>query len=248
MTNDPQPTAGGHSPQDFRTTHWSVVLRAGQEGGAGSAAALEQLCQTYWFPIYAYVRRHVADPEDAKDFTQEFFARLLRQNLVGLADPQRGKFRAYVLTLLKHFLAKQWERERAQKRGGGRAPLSLDALPAEARYALEPATAFTPDQAFDRKWAETILEQTQGRLRRDYEAAGMVARYERLKVFLLHGHAPTSYAATAAELGLTEAAVRSAIFTLRRRFAEFFRHEIAQTVDAPEEVEAEIRHLLAALG
>jgi RNA polymerase sigma-70 factor (ECF subfamily) len=224
------------------------VLRAGQDRGPESAAALEQLCQTYWFPIYAYVRRHVADPESAKDFTQDFFARLLEQNLVGLADPQRGKFRAYVLTLLKHFLANQWERDRALKRGGGRAPISLDALPAEERYALEPATTFTPDQAFDRKWAQATVTNVQDQLRRDYEAAGMGPRYQRLKVFLLHGHAPASYATTAAELGLTEAAVKSAIFTLRRRFAELFRHEIAQTVDSPGEVEAEIRHLLAALA
>lgn len=248
MTTDPQPSAGASSPHDFRTTHWSVVLRAGREPGPESAAALEQLCQTYWFPIYAYVRRHVNDPENAKDFTQEFFARLLEQNLVGRADPQRGKFRAYVLTLLKHFLANQWDRERAQKRGGGRPPVSLDALPAEERYAIEPAESFTPDQAFDRKWAEATLARVQEELRRDYEAAGMSARYGRLKVYLLHGHAPASYAETATELGLTEAAVKSAIFTLRKRFAELFRHEIAQTVDSPEEVEGEIRHLLAALG
>ena len=224
------------------------MLRAGRAAGPESAAALEQLCETYWFPIYAYVRRHVADPENAKDFTQEFFARLLEQNLVSQADPQRGKFRAYVLTLLKHFLANQWERERALKRGGGLAPISLDALTAEERYALEPAEAFTPDQAFDRKWAQATLDRVQAQLRRDYEAAGMGERFARLKVFLLHGHAPKSYAGMAAELGLTEAAVKSAIFTLRKRFAELFRHEIAQTVDSPEEVEAEIRHLLGALA
>lgn len=248
MTNDSQSKTGAHSPHDFRTTHWSVVLRAGRAAGPESAAALEQLCETYWFPIYAYVRRHVADPENAKDFTQEFFARLLEQNLVSQADPQRGKFRAYVLTLLKHFLANQWERERALKRGGGLAPISLDALTAEERYALEPAEAFTPDQAFDRKWAQATLDRVQAQLRRDYEAAGMGERFARLKVFLLHGHAPKSYAGMAAELGLTEAAVKSAIFTLRKRFAELFRHEIAQTVDSPEEVEAEIRHLLGALA
>ena len=248
MTNDSQPAADAHAPHDFRTTHWSMVLRAGREPGPESAAALEQLCQVYWFPIYAYVRRHEADPENAKDFTQDFFARLVGQNLVGQADPQRGKFRAYVLTLLKHFLSNQWERERAQKRGGGKAPISLDALPAEERYAIEPTESFTPDQAFDRKWAEATLVRVQEQLRRDYEAAGMGARYQRLKVYLLHGHAPDSYAQTAAELGLSEAVVKSAIFTLRRRFAELFRHEIAQTVNSPEEVEEEIRHLLAALG
>jgi RNA polymerase sigma factor (sigma-70 family) len=248
MTNDPQPTNNAHSPHDFRTTHWSVVLRAGRAPGPESAAALEQLCQTYWFPIYAYVRRHVADPENAKDLTQEFFARLLGQNLVSQADPQRGKFRAYVLTLLKHFLANQWERERAQKRGGGQAPISLDALSAEERYAVEPVESFSPDQTFDRKWAQATLDRVQAQLRRDYEAAGMGERYTRLKVFLLHGHAPKSYAGMAAELGLTEAAVKSAIFTLRKRFAALFRHEIAQTVDSPEDVEGEIRHLLAALA
>ena len=248
MMNGTQPTSGAHSPHEFCTTHWSVVLRAGRESGPESQAALEQLCQAYWFPIYAYVRRHVADPENAKDLTQEFFARLLARNLVSQADPQRGKFRAYVLTLLKHFLANQWERERALKRGGNQAPISLDALSAEERYALEPAESFPPDQIFDRKWAEATLERVQAQLRRDYEAAGMGNRYAQLKVFLLHGHVPKSYAGVAAELGLTEAAVKSAIFTLRKRFAETFRHEIAQTVDSPEEVEGEIRHLLAALA
>lgn len=248
MTDHSQSAADAGAPRDFRTTHWSLVLRAGRAAGPESAAALEELCQTYWFPIYAYVRRHVADPEDAKDFTQEFFGRLVGQNLVGQADPQRGKFRAYVLTLLKHFLANQWERARAQKRGGGHAPISLDALSAEERYALEPAQTFTPDQAFDRKWAEATLARVQEQLRCDYAAAGMGARYQRLKIFLLHGHAPSSYAQTAAELGLSEAAVKSAIFTLRRRFGELFRHQIAQTVDSPAEVEEEIHHLLAALG
>ena len=248
MTNDLEPAADAQWPQDFRTTHWSVVLRAGRESSADSAEALEKLCRTYWFPIYAYVRRRVVDPDNAQDLTQEFFARLIGQNLVGLADPERGKFRAFVLTLLKHFLSNHWERERAQKRGGGQVVISLDALPAEERYAVEPAESFTPDQAFDRKWAEETLARVQGQLQHEYEAAGMGPRYHQLKVYLLHGHAPDSYAAAAAQLGLSESAVKSAIFRLRRRFAELFRHEIAQTVSSPAEVEDEIRHLLAALG
>jgi RNA polymerase sigma factor (sigma-70 family) len=248
MTNELEPAAGTQWPQDFRTTHWSVVLRAGRESSADSAEALEKLCRTYWFPIYAFVRRRVVDPDSAQDLTQEFFARLIGQNLVGQADPERGKFRAFVLTLLKHFLSNHWERERAQKRGGGQVLISLDALPAEERYAVEPADAFTPDQAFDRKWAEETLARVQEQLQREYEAAGLGERYQRLKVYLLHGHTPQSYADVAAQAGLTESAVKSAIFRLRRRFAELFRHAIAQTVSSPAEVEEEIRHLLAALG
>jgi RNA polymerase sigma factor (sigma-70 family) len=232
---------------DFTTTRWSVVMRVRDGHSPQAAEALEQLCRGYWFPVYAYVRRHFNDPEASKDLTQEFFAHLIGKNLAARADPERGRFRAFVLTLLRHFLINEWERERAQKRGGGQTPVSLDALEADERYRLEPVQEQAPDQVFDRKWAEEILGRVHVQLRHDYEAAGLGPRFDKLKTYLLHGHNPSSYADAATQLGLSEAATKSAIFTLRRRFAEIFRREISQTVASAEDADAEIRHLLTAL-
>ena len=234
--------------EDFTTTHWSVVLRVRERDSLRATQALEQLCGKYWFPIYAYVRRHQHDPEAAKDLTQDFFVHLLEHDLVASADPAKGRFRAFVLTLLKYFLLKTRERQGAQKRGAGQLPLSLDALGAEDRYRLEPAHAQAPDHVFDREWAEEILDRSLEELRRDYEAAGLGGRFDKLKPFLPKGHEPSSYSETASQLGLSEAATRSAIHTLRRRFADLFRREIAQTVASAEEAEAEMRHLLIALA
>jgi len=168
MADDAQTGTG---PMDFASTRWSVVLRVREGHPQQSAEALEQLCRTYWFPIYAYIRRRQADPETAKDLTQEFFAHLLEQNLVSRADPQRGRFRAFVLTLFKHFLINQHEQRQAQKRGGGQVPLSLDALESDVRYRLEPVSEPAPDRAFDRKWAQEILSRALDQLRMDYAGA-----------------------------------------------------------------------------
>jgi RNA polymerase sigma factor (sigma-70 family) len=241
---------GGTGPGafDFTTTHWSIVLRVRQNDSPAAAQALEQLCRAYWFPIYAYVRRRQNDPESAKDLTQEFFMHLLGQNLIARADPEKGRFRAYVLTLLKHFLINEYQRRSALKRGVGQIPISFDALEAEERYRIEPVQNQAPDHVFDHEWAEEILSRALSELRQDYEAAGLGGRFEKLQPYLPKGHEPASYADTANQLGLSEAATRSAIFTLRRRFAELFRREIAQTVSSPEEAEAEMRHLLTALA
>jgi RNA polymerase sigma-70 factor (ECF subfamily) len=233
---------------DFTTTRWSLVLRVRQTQTPLAADALEQLCRTYWFPIYAYVRRRQNDPETAKDLTQEFFVHLLEQDLVARADPAKGRFRAFVITLLKHFLINQHERRLALKRGAGRTPLSLDAMEAEERYRHEPVQNQAPDTAFDHQWAEEILARALETLKRDYEAAGLGRRFDKLKPFLPRGHDPSSYAETAVQLGISEAATRKAIFMLRRRFADLFRQEIAQTVSSAEEAEAEMRHLLMALA
>jgi RNA polymerase sigma-70 factor (ECF subfamily) len=250
VTHEPEQAATRKpaGPVDFTTTHWSLVLRVGHNDTPKAAAALEQLCRSYWFPIYAYICRRNRDPEAAKDLTQAFFMHLLDQNLVARAEPEKGRFRAFVLTLLKNFLINEHERGRAQKRGGGQFQISLDAVDSDVRYRLEPIEDQAPDRQFDQKWAQEILTRSLEKLRHDYEASGMAARFEALKPFLPQGHQPASYAETAVALGLSEPAAKSAIFTLRRRFADIFRREIAQTVDSPEDAEAEMRHLLAALA
>jgi RNA polymerase sigma-70 factor (ECF subfamily) len=231
----------------FRTTRWSVVLRA--KGGApDSAEALETLCRAYWTPLFAYLRRDGHDFHAAQDLTQEFFARLLAGESLAAVHPGKGRFRSFLLAALRHFLANEWDRAHCLKRGGGCAIFSLDAAAEEQREALEPSDHASPTRLFERRWAETVLARVNARLRHEYEAAGQAARFDALKVYLLNDHDPVSYAATAARLGLTESAVKSAIYKLRQRYGDMFRAEIAQTVDDPAEVEAEIRHLLAALS
>ena len=230
----------------FETTHWSMVLRA---GGAGEASdrALEKLCRAYWPPIYSWVRSQGNSVEEAQDLTQEFFARMLRYGSVARANPELGRFRSFLLGSLKHFLTNEWHRARTQKRGGGQPVFSLDSVEGFERDAMEPSHDETPDRVFERRWAETLLARVHARLRRECEAAGQEARFEKLKVYLLGGGDPVPYVETAKELGLTESAVKSAIHKLRQRYGEMVRHEIAQTVATEADVEDEIRCLLAAL-
>ncbi len=233
-----RPAAG-----DFASTHWSLVLAAGQRGTEKSQAALERLCQTYWPPLYAYVRRRVSDLHEAHDLTQSFFERLLEKSYLAQADPGRGRFRAFLLTAFKHFLSKEWEKEKAHKRGGGCRAISFDFL---SHDSTELANGLTPDQIFEREWAITLLGRVMQRLQRDMERSGKGQQFQLLKESLFGEEARGTYAIVAQELGLTVAAARMAASRLRSRYRELLRDEIAQTVSSAEDVESEIQHLFQA--
>jgi RNA polymerase sigma-70 factor (ECF subfamily) len=232
----------------FASTHWSVVLRAGGEQSRESAAALDKLCHTYWYPLYAFVRREGYDPDAAQDLTQEFFGRLLTNHALDSVDRSKGKFRSFLLSSMKHLLANEWNRSQRQKRGGGSPHFSLDAANAEGRYQLDPVDELTPEKVFERRWAETLIDSVTRRLREEFEQTGALKRFEELKVFLLAGDEPASYAETAGRLSISEGAVRTAIYRMRQRYGELFREEIAQTVADLPEMEEEIRHFLKVLG
>jgi RNA polymerase sigma factor (sigma-70 family) len=231
---------------EFTTTHWSVVLAAGQSSSPAAQAALEQLCRAYWYPLYAYVRRRGYSPEDAQDLTQSFFERLLERDLLADLRPAGARFRSFLLRALKNHLASEWARAHTGKRGG--AILSLDDLSPEARYAQEAANAESPDAAFERRWASTVLQQALDRLRQEHVAAGKEPLFDLLADGLT-GAAPTQpYAELAVKLGTTEAAVKMAIHHLRKRYGELLRLEVAQTVVTSAEIDQELRHLLSALA
>jgi RNA polymerase sigma-70 factor (ECF subfamily) len=233
--------AGGAA--DFRTTHWSLVLRAGAESAPDSHAALESLCRAYWYPIYVYVRRLGHGPAEAEDLTQEFFARLLRLKSFGDVAPHKGKFRTFLLASLKHFLSDARDAARAAKRGGGVPVLSLEQFAAEERYRLEPATDAAPDVLFDRRWMLALLERAFNGLRDEYAAAGRARQFEVLKEFLQNPTADGDYDRVATALGLSSGAVAVAVHRLRQRYRDRVRTEIAQTVNSPEELADELRQL-----
>ena len=232
----------------FATTRWSVVASAGRGGSAESRDALAALCETYWFPLYAFVRRQGYSADDAQDLIQSFFARLLEKNYLEAADRRRGRFRSYLLGALKHFLANQRKRSRAWKRGGGQAVLSLDFASAESRYHLDPADQLTPERLYDKRWALALLDRVLKRLRDELARAGKLARFDRLKQYLSGEPQAGSYRQIAGELTMTEGAVKVAVHRLRRRYRELLEDEIAQTLAGPEEFEDELRHLLSAVA
>jgi RNA polymerase sigma factor (sigma-70 family) len=232
---------------EFATTRWSVVISAGRDSSPDSKRALESLCETYWYPLYAYVRRRVPDVNEAQDLTQAFFAELLEKNYVGSAVPDRGRFRAFLLTAFKHFLAKQWEKAKAQKRGGGRAPISLDFESADSNLRIEPSSGLTAEQCYDQQWAIALLGQILERLEVEFEQAGKAKLFDLLKGFIIGDHTGTTYAQVAESLNMTEAAARKSASRMRRRYGELLREEIAQTVAGPDEVDDEIRNLFATL-
>jgi RNA polymerase sigma factor (sigma-70 family) len=228
----------------FVTTHWSVVLRAGQPGSPEAHAALASLCQGYWFPLYAFARRQGCDVHHAEDVTQEFFARLLEKNYLGVADRQRGRFRWFLLTAFKCFLANEWDRSQAQKRGGGKQIISFDGMSAEERYLHEPEDQASADQLYDRRWASDLLDGARARLRAEYVAADRAERFKYFETYLPGGHSTLSQAEVGAALGLTEGTVKQEVFKMRRRFGELLREAVAQTVAHPDEVDEEINYLI----
>ena len=231
----------------FCTTHWSIVLAAGSDS-TRARDALEKLCQTYWYPLYAFVRRMGHSPHDSEDLVQAFFAQCLEKNYLDAADQAKGRFRSFLLIALKRFLANEWDKTRTRKRGGGAPQISLDALTAEQRYALEPAEQLTADRLFERRWALTLLDKVISRLREEQVAAGKRDAFELLKDSLTQGGRGTPYVELAARLHTSEGAVKVAIHRLRQRYRELLEAEIANTVASPEEVVEERRYLLAALS
>jgi RNA polymerase sigma-70 factor (ECF subfamily) len=242
----------GHSASKrsawFTTTHWSVVLAAGRGDSARAQAALEQLCQTYWYPLYVFVRRLGHGPHDAEDLVQGFFAQCLEKNYLAAAEEAKGRFRSFLLIVLKRFLSREWEKVRAKKRGGRQTPIPLDALSAEQRYALEPADQLSADKLYERRWALTLLETVLERLRAEQAESGRRETFEQLKDTLTSGGRGTPYAELAARLGLSEAAVKVAVYRLRQRYRELLEAEIAHTVSSPKEVAEERRYLLRVLS
>jgi RNA polymerase sigma-70 factor (ECF subfamily) len=236
------------SPRTFATTHWSVVLVAGHKSSPDADAALATLCETYWYPLYAYVRRRGHNVSEAQDLTQEFFARLLEKDYVAAADPERGRFRAFLLTAFKHFLSKERDKARAQKRGGGRFPLSLDLASGESRYVAGPTDTLTPEQLFDRQWTVALLDRVMRRLEEEMRESGKADWFDRLKGFIAGGSDGATYAKTAESLGTTEAAAKMATHRMRKRYRELLRHEIAETVEHVADVEDEIRGLFTAFS
>ena len=232
----------------FVTTHWSVVLTAGRDDTTRARVALERLCQTYWYPLYAYVRRRGYSPEDAQDLTQEFFARLLEHKWLGRADQQRGRFRSFLLSSMNHFLADEWDKARAQKRGGNLTHVPLQFGEAETRYCHEPADPVTPEQNYERRWALTLLDQVLQRLRSEYEQEGRGEFFATLHPCLVGDRNSQPYAELAGKLGISEGTVKSAVHRLRQHYRQLLREEIAQTVAAPGEVDEELRHLFAVLS
>jgi DNA-directed RNA polymerase specialized sigma24 family protein len=236
MNAEPQPI--------FATTHWTIILRAAHEDSPESLEALTQVCRGYWYPLYAYVRRQGFDPHTAQDLTQEFFSKLIEKNYLAGADRQRGRFRWFLITAFKCFLANEFDRVRAQKRGGGERPLSLDAMTAEERYAHEPADTMNADLIYDRRWALDLLARARQRLKDEYDLNEKRRRFELLSPFLPGGEPTASQAALAEQLGLSENAVKQEVHRLKRRMAQLIRSEVEQTVSHPDDVDDELRHLI----
>ena len=232
----------------FATTHWSVVLSASQLDTTLAHAALARLCQSYWYPLYAYVRRRGYPVHDAQDLTQAFFAQLLERQSLASADPDRGRFRSFILAAMNHFLASEWKKGIAQKRGGGCEKLSLDWAAAEQRYDLEPATHVAPDTLFEKQWALTLLSAVTGRLEREYQADGKAALFAAIKHTLLGLRDSQPYAGIAAALDMNESALKVAVHRLRKRYRELIQAEIADTLFDPQAVEGEMRYLFRVLS
>lgn len=233
--------------RQFDTTHWSLVLAAGDLGSPDAEAALATLCTTYWHPVYAFVRRSGHDEDAARDLTQGFFTRVLEKNYFAAANPKRGRFRTFLLTGVKHFLSNERDRERALKRGGGTVLVPLEVDDGERSYKIEPVDDVTPERLFERRWALTVLGEAMARLRQKYEGTNRQKLFDHLKPFLT-GRDPDTYAKLAPQLDATEGSLRVAVHRLRRQFREALRETVAETVDTPEDVDGELAQLLRSLG
>lgn len=247
MSTSPTDPATVHA-HCFATTHWSNVLAAKQGDASLAADALEKLCRTYWYPMYAFLRREGRSPHDAQDLTQEFFARLLRRDFLKNIGPQKGKFRSFLMASLKHFLCDEWDKARAEKRGGGQTFISLDDHNAEELYLLEPDLGASAEKIFEQRWALTLLARALAGLREEFAAAGKGGEFERLKVFLSTPTSDGAYDGVAADLGWAVDAVGVKVHRLRQRYGELIRAEIAQTVADPADIEEELRHVFDAVG
>jgi RNA polymerase sigma-70 factor (ECF subfamily) len=237
------------SRRRFATTRWSLVLAAGSaSSSSGAREALATLCETYWYPLYAFLRSRGYDADDAQDLTQAFFARVLEKQAISQADPARGRFRSFLLASLQHFAANQRDRDLAKKRGGGLPIVPLEIETAEGRFQLEPPSDETPERVFDRRWALTLLARVMSRLDAATSEAGRRAQFEALRSYLTGDQPQLSYAETAAQLGISEGAVKVAVHRLRRQFRDLVRDEIAQTVASADEIEDELRYLWSAVG
>ena len=232
----------------FRTTQWSLVIAAGDDRNPRFHQALSDLCESYWYPVYAYVRRRGGDADSAQDLTQGFFSSLLERNTLAAADRERGRFRSFLLTALKFYLADEHDRATAKKRGAGVVAMSLDLEGAEERYRLEAEPDDTPDRAYERRWALEVLDLTHRRLRTEIERSAHPERAQRLARYLTGDGDEAGYREVAEELGMTESAVKVAVHRLRKRFGALLREEVERTVGDPGETEGELRFLLAALG
>ncbi|HMC28630.1 MAG TPA: sigma-70 family RNA polymerase sigma factor [Verrucomicrobiae bacterium] len=254
------PVCSPSAASQFTATHWTMVLLAGGDPNVGlagtsgsqratqAAEALERLCRTYWFPLYAFLRRKGYSPHDAEDLTQAFFARILEKGYLKAVDRNKGKFRSFLLGALDHFIANEWRRANAQKRGGKLCFLSLDEQTAEERYLQVAASDLSPEKVLEQRWAMALLEQVLSRLRAEFVAAAKGHLFEQLKIFLTGEKKPAAYSELAATLQTSEAALKMSVSRLRQRYGELLRAEIANTVSSPAEVEEELRNLFAALS
>jgi RNA polymerase sigma factor (sigma-70 family) len=248
MSGDPSNMLSAAGKRPFATTEWSVVLAAGDIGRHEARIALARLCETYWYPLYAYVRRRVGQVHDAQDLTQAFFCHLLEKQSLARADRQRGRFRTFLITALQNFLANEWEKQSAKKRGGGKTELSLDFDTGESRYRIEPLDELTPEKLYDRRWVLTMLDQVLERLRNELLEAGKHRQFEQLKETLLGEATDADYQRAAVALGITPAAAKQAAYRMRKRYRQLFRGEVARTVANDADVDDEIGRLLETLG
>ena len=235
--------------QRFATTSWSMVLAAGEADSSRSRQALAALCETYWYPLYAFIRRQGCTVDEARDLAQGYFLQLLEKGFLKQVRPEAGRFRSFLLVSVKHFLSNARDRERALKRGGGRLPIRLEFDVAEGRYRMDPAdSALTPDRLFERQWAMTVLERSMSSLREESARSGETSRFDLLKVYLTGEEPAVPYQQVAPELGISESAVSVAVHRMRQRFGKVLREVIAQTVTNPAEIDDEIRFMLSALA
>ena len=243
----PNQTSDSSGDARFHETHWSLVIAA-RKDNARSAEALQTLCQTYWYPLYAFVRREGYSAHDAEDYTQSFLARLIAYDDLASVESQKGRFRSFLLASMKNFLSNEREKGAAQKRGGGIPDLSIDFTDAESNYAIEPAHDLSPDKLFDRRWAMTVLDQATTKLKNEMTAAGKESHFIEMKGFLTGGKGEVRYTEVAEKLSISEAAVKTAVHRLRHRYRALLGDEIAHTVDTKQHIQEELRELLTALS
>jgi len=247
MPGDDTQDFPGLDARHFVTTPWTQVMQAGEQNAPGAREALEHLCRLYWYPLYAHVRHTVRDPHDAEDLTQEFFRLLIEKNYLGAADRQRGKFRSFLLVAVKRFLINSHKHATRLKRGGGQELLSLDVDLAESRFQADLVTGLSPEQIFDRRWAQAILDQTTARLKQEFAANGKETLFDALSGFLAEESRFGDYAEVAKRLKMTASTVAVAVHRLRHRYRQLLREAVRPTVAQPEEVESEVKYLVASL-